>query len=382
MRKFIYIISLMMLSSALASCSNETKALDAENTQLKAASAELSNIEKRDTIWLKDQALYQFEAVEGSDEYTVFIYADDEQATLNEDKNASSKNQAFTGDYSLYLAEKGSDVAYKQAEVGRDDTSAFTFNPSLNQAYSINLDNNTIIVVLQPNENGSSKVYLYTIKDGELKKISTEDKMKTIFGTEIKVINQNYLQTAHLQENKVWKFITWEYNEAQSTINKLDESQLNEKEISEGEDWYQKWSEQKEFYYPFHNIELSSDIVEKAKHGIPLGSPYPIGTNIANIKKSEPNFMEEGFIKETPYLMYPEITYYYEKSTGTVTAVSIPGERVKTTIENVKQLLGKPDREEKTSEGETQSVYNADKYIVEILSGESGKVSTIYLAKK
>lgn len=370
-----------MLSSALAACSNENNAKDAENIQLKAASAELSNTEKKDTAWLKDQALYQFEAVEESKEYTVFIYAEDEQGTVNEAKSAG-KNQVFTGSYSLYLAEKESDFAFKQADIGTDNTSGFTFNPALNQAYSINLDKQTMIVVLQPRENGDSKVYLYGIKDGELKKISTENQLETISGTEIKVINQKYLQTAHMQENKVWKFITWEYNEKQLTINKIDESQLDEKEIAEGENWYQRWSEQKEFYYPFHNIELNSDIVEKAKHGIPLGSPYPIGTNITNIKKSEPNFMEEGFMKETPYLMYPEITYFYEKTTGIVTAVSIPGERVKTTIDGVKQLLGKPDLEEQTSDGKTRSVYSADKYNVEILSGEGGKVSSIYLAKK
>lgn len=378
-----------MLSGTLAACTNNTNdsnKTEKSNSDLVSSSEQTSlnseTKESKNTIWLKEKSQYQFEANEGTNEYLVFIYAEDEQSLLNGDKSQGGKNQLYTGHYSIYLAEKDSAIAYKQIDLGEGESASFIFNYSSNQAYSINLGKNTIFAVFQYSEHGNSKPFLYTIKDGEIQKINTQGNLATIFGTEIKNINQQYLQTAHLQENKVWKFTTWEYDEGTLTIKKKDESVMNEQAEGLGEYWYNLWSEKKEFYYPFLNLELSSDVVEKAKQGIPLGSPYPLGTNISNIKKSEPNYMEEGITNETPYLMYPEITYYYDQESGAVTAVSIPGERVKTTIVKIKELLGKPEHEERHSDGGTRLIYNADKYAVEILSAESGEVESIYLRKK
>lgn len=385
MKNYLYILSLIMLSGLLAACSNETTtSKNPENTQIKSSVAQSTAYsdtkETKDTAWLKEKALYQFEAMEGSDEYSVFLYAEDEHSVLKEEKNSGGKKQLFSGNYFIYLAEKDSTIAYKQMALGEGGT--FTFNPSSNQAYSIKLGRNTIIVALESGEKGNYKPFFYSIKDGEMKEIYTDDRLDRIYGTEIKTINQKYLQTAELQENKAWKFETWEVDEETFAIDQRDESELEVNAKDLGDYWYTQWSERKELYYPFHNIELSHDMVDKAKQGIPLGSPYPIGTNIANIKKSEPDFMEEGELNGTPYLMYPEITYNYEKATGTVTAVSIPGERVKTTMDEIKKLLGKPEQEGTKSDGEIHAIYNADKYAVEVLAGVNGKVKMINLSKK
>ncbi|WP_066295808.1 hypothetical protein [Bacillus sp. FJAT-29937] len=380
MKNYLYILTFMMLSGILAACSNETNALNTTgNTQIKASALQTSvdKMGTKDTAWLKEKALYQFEASEGSNDYSVFLYAEDEHNAVKEENGSGGKNQLFTGMYFFYLADKDSSIAYKHAALGNGGP--FNFNPTLNQAYSVKLGKTSVFVALDPRGQGTFQPYLYAIKDGEIVKVSPEDGIDEMTGTEIKTINQKYLQTAHLQENNVWKFVTWEFNDETLEISKKDESALNEK-LSE--QWHKRWSEKKELYYPFHNIDLSHDMVEKAKQGIPLGSPYPIGTNIANIKKSEPNFMEEGIREGTSYLMYPEITYYYESSTGSVTAVSIPGERVKTTLEEIKKLLGDPKQEGINEDKEIRVVYNADKYVVEVSSDENGKVKNIYLSKK
>ncbi|KAB2336060.1 hypothetical protein F7731_11115 [Cytobacillus depressus] len=385
MKNIFYIISLIILSGTLSACSNETIAAnEEEKTNKRTSSSEIMAIsetkEIKNTDLLKEKSLYQFEASEGTNEYIVFVYAEDEQSLLREEIGQGGKNPLYKGHYSIYLAEKDSAVAYKQGEVGSGGP--FVFNQSSHQAYAINLGKNTIIAILESGEHGNSKPFLYSIKDGELREVYTEGKFAGIFGTEIKNINHKYLQTAHLQENNIWKFITWEFDEETLVLKLKDETELNAEEDNKGEYWYNRWQENSEFYFPFLNLELSSDVVEKAKQGIPLGSPYPIGTNIANIKKSEPNYMEDAFLEEPPYLMYPDITYYYDKITGTVTAVSIPGERVKTTLDKIKELFGKPDQEERDGHGEMKAIYNADKYVVEILSKETGEVEDIYLRKK
>src|SRR5690606_36667137 len=128
-------------------------------------------------------------------------------------------------------------------------------------------------------------------------------------------------------------FTTWGYDSKLMTFVKQDETDVNGQK---GEKWNQLWTEKKEHFFPFLNLELSEDVIEKAKQGIPIGSPYPIGTNISNIKKSDPHHLKEGLEEGIHYVMYPEITYYYEGITGIVTAVSIPGERMKTSLMKVK----------------------------------------------
>ncbi|URM32364.1 hypothetical protein LLY41_18725 [Cytobacillus firmus] len=81
-------------------------------------------------------------------------------------------------------------------------------------------------------------------------------------------------------------------------------------------------------------------------------------------------------------MMYPEITYYYERETGNVTAISIPGQRVRTSMDEITAMFGTPAevREEKLS-GETISTYPADKYSIDMISDLEGNVSEIVLKK-
>ncbi|WP_102273026.1 hypothetical protein [Cytobacillus massiliigabonensis] len=384
MKNFIYILSLFMLAG-LAACSQKLDTtMKIENIDIKKQNQQLNDKkiavdkngkEKKETIWLKEKALYQFEAVADEFEYNVFIFADDEKSRLNEapSDSANKGEQLYTGHYSMYLAEKDSTVAYKQEVL--DQKGELTFSSSAVQAYPLNLGKNTVIAVIDT----ESHPNFYFIDDGEIKEAQQNEDMLPIAGTKIKAINQKFIQTAHLVDREDWIFTTWGFDKESMILFKHDETRV---EAQEGEKWYKRWCEKSEYFFPYLNIELTSEVLEKAKQGIPLGSPYPIGTSISNIKKSDANYLYEGIDGDgVPFVSYPEITYYFEEATGIVNAVSIPGERLKTTLANVKKLFGVPAQEKNKNDGKL-AVYLADKYSIEILTDKDGKVDQMYLRKK
>lgn len=384
MKNYIYILALLMLAGVAACSQKLDTTIKIENHELKKNTQQSSDNrlavitegkEKLETVWLKEKALYQFEAVADEFEYTVFLFADDEQSRLKEvpSDNANKGEQLYTGHYSMYLAEKDSTVAYKQEVL--EQKGELTFSSSAVQAYPLNLGKNTVIAVIDT----ESHPTFYFIDEGEIKEIQQSETILPIAGTKVKAINQKFIQTAHLVDGENWIFATWGFDKEAMVLYKHDETLV---EGQEGEKWYKLWSEKSEYFFPFLNIELTSEVLEKAKQGIPLGSPYPIGTSISNIKKSNPHYIEEGRDGNgVPYVSYPEITYYFEEATGIVNAVSIPGERLKTTLTNVKKLFGLPEQEMDKNDGKL-AVYLADKYSIEILTDKEGKVEQMFLRKK
>ncbi len=384
MKNYLYILLLIMLSSTLAACSTDTIAISnaIQEKQMIPTEEQIQSIktegkDTKDTSLLKGKSHYQFEVKDGDFVYTVFLFAEDE---INK---PIGKDQLYEGHYSVYLAEKDAHIAYKQSVL--QDMGTFTFQFSAEQVFPLNLGNQTIIAILQSIENGQSTPLLLTVNDGEVKIIQSNDVLPTILGNEIKEINQKYLQTAHFSKTEGFKFVTWRYDRESMSLIKLDESDVNRTsrvDGNDGDDWYHLWSEKKENYYPYLNLELNSDVIEKAKQGIPLGTPYPIGTNISNIKTAEPHYMEEGVYKGIPFVSYPEIIYFYDQTSGIVTAVSIPGERVKTTRDEIVRLFGNPVREEGTENTEEKKlVYLADKYTIEVFVDIEGKVTSLSLRK-
>ncbi len=384
MKIYLYIVTALFLYGILTACSNEPAVLT-NIVQDKQSNKQKENLEvvkvegkeKRDTALLKENARFQFEVIDGERNYTLFLFAEDEQSEYE------GKNQLYKGHYSLFLAEKDATVAYKQTALqGIDD---FTFQDSSEQVFPLNLGNKTVIAILQSAGAYQSIPLFLAVKDGEIKAVQSADVLPIMYGTEIKTINQKYLQTALFNENNEWVFTTWELNKEKLSLLKFDESLLGKAYHNgrSGDNWYSIWSEKKENYFPFANLELTKNDIKKAKQGIPLGSTYPIGINITNIKKAEPNYMEEGIIEGIPYVMYPEITYLYNQTTGTVTAVSIPGERMKTTMKEIIHLFGEPDyeRNEESTSDQT-AIYVANKYRIEINASLDGEVLNIYLQKK
>lgn len=390
MKNFIYIISMVMLSSVIAGCSSETNAslntedvtfkkedkVEAEN---KFPAVKTEGKEKKDTAWLNNESLYQFEAADGKQKYTVYLFAEDESnTTLEEDSQKGKKGDSYyRGHYSVYLAEKESDAAFKQDVLS--ENGEMVFNPSKEQAYTLKMRNKTIISVFQPKGKDGAKGHLLAIKDGEIIEISSEKEVITSSLAKIKRVNQKFIQTAQSKQDKL-VFSTWLFNEDTLSLTLHDREELESG--NNNASWMNQWIEDEAYYYPFKNLELSSDVIEKAKQGIPLGSPYPIGTNITEIIKSEPDFIKRDPEDDNPYVRYPDITYYYERETGNVTAISIPGQRMRTTIDEIKTLFGNPaEVVDEPNSGGTISVYTADKYSIEVFSDEEGQVSKIYLTK-
>lgn len=390
MKLLKYIFSAVLLTGLLAACENEVhtlskseKSIDEQSSQLllsEAAVAKEGKIEK-ETDWLKDKSLFQFEAKEGTFKFKVFVYAEDEQNIAN--SKESGKKPAYKGHYAFYLAENDSADAYKQGAL--EDLGPFTFQLPLKQAYSLNMGDHTILAILQSDEHGNYNPYLFTIKNGEVVQLHSDSAFGPISDNEMKVIDQEYIQTAYDMGEGNWKFTTWKFDAQTYTLMKADETVLDDKEINgvkSGEYWYNLWSEKKEHYFPFKNLQLSKDVIEKAKQGIPLGNPYPIGTNIENIKKANPDYMEKGIYNNSPYIMYPDITFYYEEDTEIIKAVSIPGERVKTTLAEIEKLFGKPAKIiSLPNDAGQQLIYMADKYIIKIDGNAEGKVTAICLQK-
>ena len=390
MKNFINMIMIAMLSSVIAGCSSEINAsLNTEEIKLEkedkveaenSISVQEDGKEKKDTVWLERKSLFQFDAADGKLKYTVYLFSEDERRTILEEDSAKGKkgDSYFTGHYSVYLAEKGSKEAYKQAAL--NDSSEMSFNPSKEQVYTQKMRNKTIISIFQSKGENLVKGQMLAIKDGEVQRISTEKDMTTTSKAKIKNINQKYLQTAQ-NKNDGWVISTWLFNEEAHSMSLHDRIELSKEDQSDI-DWMNLWLKKEALYYPFKNLALSGDAIEKAKQGIPLGSPFPIGTNISEIKKSDPNFVEEGFEAGSPVVMYPEITYYFERETGNVTAISIPGQRVRTSMDEITAMFGTPAevKEEKLS-GETISIYPADKYSIDMISDLEGNVSEIVLRK-
>ncbi|MCM3707021.1 MULTISPECIES: hypothetical protein [Cytobacillus] len=387
MKKFINMIMIAVLSSVITGCSSEINAsLNTEEIKLKKedkVEAE-DNIsvqeDKKDTVWLERKSLFQIDATDGIMKYTVYLFSEDERRAILEEDSAKGKkgDSYFTGHYSVYLALKGSKEAYKQEAL--IDSSEMSFNPSKEQVYTQKMRNKTIISIFQSKGENLVKGQLLAIKDGAVQRISTEKDMTTTSKAKIKTINQKYLQTAQ-KKSDGWVISTWLFNEEAHSMSLHDQIELSEENHSDI-DWMNLWLKKEALYYPFKNLALSGDAIEKAKQGIPLGSPFPIGTNISEIKKSDPNFVEEGFEGGSPFVMYPEITYYYERESGNVTAISIPGQRVRTSMDEITAMFGTPaDVREVKLSGETISTYMADKYSILMISDLEGNVSKIVLKK-
>lgn len=373
MKKFYITICLLFLTACsydtIASIKSETlsetKEEEKEAKTLPVVVTE--GKEKMDTALLKEESLFKFEAADGNYEYNVFVYAE----------NAEKKDVYYSGHYAFYLAEKDSTVAYKQDILKAEEL--YTFKADNEQMYPLKLGNKTIFAVAEKSD-GIHNQYLFTgIHNGEMKVISDEH-IVSLNDLTIRNMNQKFIQTIK-QDSSVNNlvFTTWELDTETLKLTTQDQTVLTDED--QVDFWLDHLDEKNAFYHPYKNLDLNVDLMAKAKQGIPVGSPYPLGTNIQEIKKSDPNFMQEGMNEEGPYVMYPDITYYYNLEDSKVTAAEIPGERLRTTLTEAERLFKESGETVKNETG-TSIFLKTEKYQIEAEADQNGKVKVLRLKRR
>lgn len=363
MKNMIYIA---LLSVFLYGCSYDMSATMHADTVSEEAKIENKAVwtegkTKVDTVSLKEAAVFKMDMVDGEFEYEVIA--------------AETFDYGTAQSFSIYLAEKDSAVAYKQYLM--DEELDQISNDIPMEIYPLNNGKKSILAVAFPEDTNHSAFKFLTVQNGELRMVHLKEKVANLKGLEPKIIQNNYLQTAFIKDNGdsvVYK--TWKLNDDASEFIFHDQS-----EVTASKARLDKWKENDAYYYPFFNIEISTDLIEKAKQGIPIGSPFPLGTNISEIKKADPNFMEDAVVADGPYLLYPEIKYFYELGSGKVESVSIPGARLDVTLEEAMQTLGQPESTMMNPHSGMTALYFADKYIVQIAGDSDGKVEEIILKR-
>lgn len=377
MKKFYITVCLLLLTACsydtIASIKSETlseteEAKDTAKEEKTEPAVIAEGKEKMDTVTLKEESLFKFEVKDGSYDYNVFVYA----------KNAEKKDVFYSGHYAFYLAEKDSTVAYKQNVLNDEEILTFkTGNDE--QIYPLKIGKKTIFAVAEQIDQVHSQYLFAGIDNGELKLISNGE-IESLNDITIRNINQKYLQTIKRDSSSdTIYFTTWGLNEETLKLVEQDQETITDKEKVDF--WLDSLNEKNAFYYPFKDLELNTDLLAKAKQGIPVGSPYPLGTNIQEIKKSEPYYMREGVKEEGPYVMYPEITYYYNAEDSKVTAAEIPGERLRTTLTEAEKIF-KQFGETLKNETGTSIYLNTEKYQIEAVADHDDKVKLLRLKRR
>ncbi|WP_080848445.1 hypothetical protein [Cytobacillus gottheilii] len=377
MKKFYITVCLLLLTACsydtIASIKTETlseteEAKDEAVAEKAVPAVVTEGKEKMDTVTLKEESLFKYEVKDADYNYNVFVYAE----------NAEKKDVFYSGHYAFYLAEKDSTVAYKQNVLKAEEI--FTFKTGNDeQIYPLKVGNKTIFAVAEQSDEVHTQ-YLFTgIDNGELKLISQGD-IKSLNDIKIRNINQKYIQTIRrVSSSDSIQFTTWGIEKETLKLVEQDKETITDKE--EAAFWLNSLREKNAFYYPFKDLDLNADLLAKAKQGIPVGSPYPLGTNIQEIKKSEPNYMQEGVKEDGPYVMYPEITYYYNAEDSKVTAAEIPGDRLRTTLADAEEIFRQFGETSKNDTG-TSIYLNTEKYQIEAVADQSNEVKWLRLKRR
>lgn len=206
----------------------------------------------------------------------------------------------------------------------------------------------------------------------------------------VKKINDKTFQTVHYAPAKNgetgWTFTTWEVDQ-ESNVSLVDNTTYNNDTTKYGSEiaqyWYELWKENDHHYVPYKNLSLHENLLEQAKSGKLIGVEFPIGTSINRIKTGRSRPMEEGYYEGTKYLFYPEDTYFYDERTGEVIGLGLNGNRLKLTLDQVKDQLGSPTEEGFNAlEGEAFILYSIGDYNLYFYENNINKlVSNVILRK-
>ncbi|PAD82806.1 DUF4309 domain-containing protein [Niallia circulans] len=327
---------------------------------------------KKDLQWTKDNAYFEIDINVKEKKYELYIIGEGERKYQQvEDTDLGEKDDTIvTGDFAFYLWTK--EYGKKAVKQDLELPNPMTFNLSQKNIGTFLVNQQNIAAVYQGKEANEVMAYFYTIHDGKL--VTLTDYGMRIYSKNIKNIQQNYIQTLREKDTDQMEFDTWMLEQKSGKLVKVDGTSIKNKEI------INKWLDDTEFYYPYKNLSVTSSLKNLAEQGMLIGAQYPIGTNIKEIKKINSNYTIKDYNQKYSQLDFPEITYYYDKKTDLVTSISIPGIRLKESVQSIQDTIGKPD-DFVTKEAGSIATYTAGNYKLIIQLDLSQRIKSISLVK-
>ncbi|WP_312099547.1 DUF4309 domain-containing protein [Niallia sp.] len=327
---------------------------------------------KKDLQWVEENAYFEIDMKVEEKEYQVFIVGEGERKYQQvEDNELGKKDDTIvTGDFAFFLwtEEYGNEVVKQELEL----PNPMTFNLSQKNTGTFVVNQQNIAAIFQGKETNEVMAYFYTIQGEKL--VTLTDYGMRIYSENIKNIQQNYIQTLRKKDEKIMEFDTWMLEPKTGKLVKLDATSVDNKET------IKNWLEKEEFYYPYKNLTITPNLMSLAEQGMLIGAQYPIGTNIKEIKKINSNYTMEDYNQKYSQLDFPEVTYRYDKSTKLVTSISIPGIRLKESVQSIQDTLGKPE-DFVTKEDGYVATYSAGNYKLIIQLDLSQRIKSIKLVK-
>lgn len=332
-----------------------------------------NNVLTRNIDWVEQNAYFTINMKVNDQDYEIYLVGEDEKRTqLTEDNALGKKDDTIVkGKFSFYLwNENDGQLAYRQSV---QLPNPMTFNLSKKNTSTFMVSQQNIAAILQENSKNNLSAYIYTINKDKL--VSVSDGVLNLSSRSIKSIQQNYLQTMSEKDEGNVYLDTWVLKKKKMKLEKVDETLISNEEV------LKKWLEKGEYYFPFKNIEIHSNIITLAEQGLLIGTQYPIGTSIKEIIKINPEYDVKDADTEEARLIYPEVTYYYDSKTEMVTSVSIPGVRLKESMQSFSDALGEPESLV-YEDNEYTATYDAHNYQFIIQLDESQMVQFVQLKKK
>lgn len=364
MRKYVIIFSLICLAF-ISACETATNVdHDHDNEKEKAPIIQTEGKPEMDKATLEEDALFRFEGeVDGAKFFAYFFAENQAEKSLEETSFFGQEGDpVVSGEYDFYLAEKNSDVAYKQTQL---DSLDMKFNIDHRLKNTIEVEGYDVFMVFANEVPKFIYPYMFMLQNGELVKIDTED-LKAPSTTEFKVFDDNKLQTAYLVNNRSgqnggWHFPTLEFDAEQNQLTLIKEEIYNDityppNGFDYGHDRYATWMDEEASIIPYKESEemeeweITKEILNEAAAGRIADTPVKLNDNIKKMRKENKRIQFENWYEGGKVLYYPGYNVGYapkhlESSDGKVTMIIIPGERIHMTVSEIKDTLGKPRRD-------------------------------------
>ncbi|MCT8137717.1 DUF4309 domain-containing protein [Anaerobacillus sp. CMMVII] len=317
---------LIFLLSFLVGCSNDLTPLD-ENVK-QTASIQTNQLDpylqKQNDTWIDRMVLeqnshfsFRVKARENED-YVIFVLESDHS-------------------YRLALLKEGEDQGLVEEDIE-------VFFPDESLVLSRSFQPEQFLVFMQADQTGLNMAELFYVADGRIEWITKNTKL-FFSDTNIKLIKENTFQTVSYNGDE-WKFTTWELKN--NKLHDIDATLYNNTHdpygLLKGEYWFEIWNETPEMFLAYQDLELTKGWIAVAAMGQMVGSPVAIGDSKQKLVEELGQPFEEGYYEGGPYFGYSNFMFIFDEAEK-ITHIAMNGNRIKKTLNEVKEIVGKPDKE-------------------------------------